>query len=369
MKVWVLPLMPLEERYTEQWYRWFKETLERRGFDYEYIDGERKYEYVKEGPFLDPTDSSLWTFSQIRQVISRWNEVKEGDTFLIFDIEFPGHYEVFRFLSKLTKKGVRLVGHLHACTVTREDFITNVPWYRHYEYAWLNTYDYITVASHYFKSRIVETLNLPPLLAQKIVVTGNPWKSSEVADLRREWKDKDNLILYPNRFDWEKRPNIFLDIAHILRRKFPDWDIAVSTSRSHLRSNRQWLLEYLDICRKEGVIDEVYVVRKRQYYEILSRSKFIISTTIEENFGYCNIEAMTLNTIPIAPNDFAHPEVIGVKECLYDDYGEIPDRISYLDKADKNQIFAKFQERVSHYDKSIDRILDLLQPPTIKSTR
>ena len=67
---------------------------------------------------------------------------------------------------------------------------------------------------------------------------------------------------------------------------------------------------------------------KSEYYAHLANSKLMVSTTIEENFGYCILEAISLNTPVLIPNNYSHPELLSdvkdksfmMYEINWDDY-------------------------------------------------
>ncbi len=87
-----------------------------------------------------------------------------------------------------------------------------------------------------------------------------------------------------------------------------DFRVYITTSRKKFRSNQEWLIEKLHSANFEYQIFDG--LSKEQYYQLLSKSKIFVSTTIEENFGYCLLEAMTLGCTPVVPNNFSHPEIL-----------------------------------------------------------
>jgi hypothetical protein len=86
----------------------------------------------------------------------------------------------------------------------------------------------------------------------------------------------------------------------------------------------------------------------------------MISTTIEENFGYTALESMTFNTIPICPNKFSYPEVIGNTSTLYNSYEEL---IKIVDKVlnTKQYTNISYENRVKFYDNSVKRMIKCME--------
>jgi hypothetical protein len=58
---------------------------------------------------------------------------------------------------------------------------------------------------------------------------------------------------------------------------------------------------------------------RRAFYEVLGRSQVVVSTAIEENFGYAMVEAMTMGALVLMPNDYSYPELVqGNRAFLYE---------------------------------------------------
>jgi glycosyltransferase involved in cell wall biosynthesis len=43
---------------------------------------------------------------------------------------------------------------------------------------------------------------------------------------------------------------------------------------------------------------------------LVQKSSLVFSSTTEENFGYCVVEALALGTQVLVPNDYSHPEIL-----------------------------------------------------------
>ena len=339
VKIYDFYLEPLNERYTEQWSRWFPEEFKKAGFEYERVEGMPLTSVIIKGAFLDVNSTIHWKATQISNIALKFfgNEIKDGDIFFVPDMWFP--IEMLGYLANLNKVRVKIFAFLHAGSYTFEDFaIPMSEWAKYQEVAWAKLVDKIFVGTKYHKEsfmqrRVVPYMTKPDAfdVYQKIVVTGNPFSTKEIFDLVGEMPDKEKIILFPNRFDYEKRPNIFLDIAQIIKKKYPDWKIIVSTSRPTFRSCHPWLEKYAKTLEEQGVIEIRAGISKADYYKLLAKSRITISTTIEENFGYCIVEALSLNTIPLCPNDYSHPELLkGREEYLYSDYDDLLAKIERI---------------------------------------
>ena len=58
-------------------------------------------------------------------------------------------------------------------------------------------------------------------------------------------------------------------------------------------------------------------LQKEEFYELVGKSKVMVSFALQENFGYSMLEAAYLGCTPIVPNRLVYPEMYS-KDCLYD---------------------------------------------------
>lgn len=334
-----VPIEPLTERYTESWYRNFPRSLRvmaRPNTKVVTIDGEPLIaDEVKVGTFLDINSTVHYKCTQLAAIASLFQEgkVQSGDCFFFGDVEFWG-IESVRLMAQMNNVSVRLTGFLHAASYTIEDaFAVAEPYQKYTEVGWLAALDEVFVGSQYHKNAVVER-RLKPLgredLANRICVTGNPFFSEDYA-LKSPVSKQKKLIL-PNRFDWEKRPNLSLQLAYLAKKEIPDLEVVVTTSRKTFRSNRQWLTDLARGMEKDGIITIKEGLSKAEYHEELASSKVMLSTSIEENFGYCIAEALWYNTYPLLPRSVgSHSEMVKEDSSfLYDSEDEVVNKIKHL---------------------------------------
>jgi glycosyltransferase involved in cell wall biosynthesis len=298
---------------------------------------------VETGTFLDINSTIHYKNSQM-MVISKMfhnKEIRDGDVFFFADLEFWG-LESLRLMAAMNKVNIKICGFLHAGSYTIEDaFAVASPYQRYTEVGWVACCDAVFVGSHYHADSVI-TRRLKAIapdskedggpddwmgLANKVLVTGNPVFASDYKEF--PYNKKYQLIL-PNRFDWEKRPNIALDIAVVLKQRNPGLEILVTTSRPEFRSNKKWLVDYARTLESAGIIKILSGLSKDEYHRHLSESRVMLTTSIEENFGYCIAEALFYNTPVVAANKFSHPELLGNNRMLYNDEDEIIEKVEWF---------------------------------------
>ena len=358
MTLWLVQLQPLTERYTEQWARWLPAGFKKAGFDVQVIDGNPLTTTIEKGAFLDINGAHYYTFTQLQKITKLFYEdkIKGDDIFFFADIEFPGHIEAVRYMAELQNIPVKIYGFLHACSITKEDVVEKLaPWLKYYELAWIKVCDGVFVGSQFFKDRLIEERIKPFApkneqmeLSEKIIVTGNPWNASEVLGMVNPLPKKENIVIFPHRWDFDKRPNIFLNLTYYYKKRFPDWKFIVTTSRPHFRSTSPWLEELALKAVEDGVIEIKDGLTKTEYYEWMAKAKIMVSTTVFESWGYITTEAITFGTYPLVPNNFSYQTIMS-KENLYSDYDELFDKLGKLMKEDnctpyRNDWYMKYAE-------------------------
>ena len=324
-----VPLEVLPERYTEQWSQWLPREFGRLGFDYKEIPGESITSEVETGKVLDASGTMYFKFSQLQRIASLFkkNLIKNNDSFFIDDIQFPGIWAI-KYMAELYNVKVKIYGFLHASSYTKEDFAEPMtPFLKSVERSWLFTYDKIFVGSQYHKDTFIKKRFQHAYKKEarnKLVVTGAPWNvwtAQSIAYRSPAYsKCKKHRVIFPNRFDIEKRPNVFLMLADYVYNvlEIKDLEFLIVTSRKTLTKDKN-LQKMLDKAVKK--IPSITVktnLKKHEYYAYLAESKLMVSTTIEENFGYCVIEALSLNIPVLVPDKYSHPELLcEVKDKYY----------------------------------------------------
>lgn len=341
--LYVLPLEPLEERYTEQWYRWFAEDCEELGIDYTYIDGlQLGNGTVEVGTVLDAASTCHWKAIQLSKVCRLFKDRKivDGDKFFTMDMWMPG-LEAIPYMATLYGLDVKLYAFLHAGSYTEEDFAAPMHmWAKHFERGWYCACSKIFVGSYYHKYKF-RNRRLPGCTGNDIVVTGNPIKYKEMPEINLA--QRENIIIFTHRWDKEKRPDRFVRVMRALWELRQDFQVAITTSRPTFRSNDPSLLHVLNNVKFPYEIK--VALSKQDYYNELNKAKVFVSTTVEENFGYCLVEALAMGVTPVVTAGLSHTEIVGeeftwesindcVMRCCYYLDAPIPPMklVTYVDK-------------------------------------
>ncbi len=370
--VWYVPIEPLAERYSESWYRNIPPYLSVLDAStcVEIVDGEPLSDTVGVGTFLDINSTIAYKNSQMRKIAIAFHggRVKNGDVFFFGDIEFWG-LESLRLMADLNKIKVYIFGFLHAASYTNEDaFSIAAPYQQYTEVGWLKACDAVFVGSQYHKNAVIERRlsRVPDILRieSKIHATGNPLFMSDYFPLGRHLlkNEKKHQLVITNRFDWEKRPNLSLDFAYMLKKRDPTLNIVITTSRKTLKSNKMWLEEYARQLAKDGIVTIKEGLSKQEYHEVLMESKVMLTNSIEENFGYCIVEACLFDCAPLAKNAYSHPELLNSNpRLLFDDEDEILDKAQALLYTRVPSVYSMGADYFSSMQRIIERMREYIR--------
>lgn len=272
--IYYLPLEHLEMRYTTHLDRDIREYLIANQINHFVVEPEKVSE-INNGSFLDSGTTIMTKSKQINYLASLYRDDKINNNDIIFttDLWFPG-IESIAYLNYFYKKQVKIRGIIHAGSFTDTDFVRDMErWAKYFEDIVFDISDKIFVASKFiaediYKKRIIDS--------NKLIVSGLPLDFNELNKYKSN-KSKENIIVFNGRNVDEKQPWLFQELI----RTYPDYTF-VNTHKLNLP--------------------------KKEYYELLSKSKVIVSFALQENFGYGIQEAVYLGCVPIVPNRLVYKE-------------------------------------------------------------
>lgn len=306
MVIWHFPVLPVKNRYPEEWFHQFPEEYEKhKSLEYVSVlpDDDHLFSVPFEkghGPadmFTDFNASIRWELGQIRNFMNQYRDkIRPKDVVFFCDIDFPGFVAPFAHLIKTQLPDVKIYGYLHAGSYCKDDLFCNTPGKLQTEIAYLATFDGVFVGSEYHKNKFCGLIPRSPgesqtLLADKVHVVGAPFYKSQLRGV--EGKRYDNRkfdVIYPSRIDLQKKADTFLGLVN----RFPDIKFVCTHNPGICPPN----LEYQHPEGREG------------YYKLLADSRTCLSLAKEETFGYIALEAMAVGTVPIGPANYSYPEIL-----------------------------------------------------------
>lgn len=293
-RIILLPIEPLEERYSEQWRRWFEEGLFNSNCDFKIIDCLPLSDKIKDGSFLDVCGTNHYKFSQLQELckMAYFEKINDNDVIFLMDAWFPG-LEALSYIRDGLGLKFKIVGCLFAGTWDPYDFLTQKGmgyWAKDLEESWFRIVDKFFLATEFHKKLILQSRDVDP---KKLIVTGHPmFYEREPVNFYK----KEDLVVFPHRLDPEKNPHMFNSLGSEIK-------------------------TYKFVKTKE------VTKNKSEYYDLLDRAKISVSFADQETFGFAMIESLFANCLPLVPDKLAYSELY--LSCFK--YGDMRDFIMSLE--------------------------------------
>lgn len=362
-----VPIEPLAERYTQQWYEFMPKYFAEH-FNVTVIDGVPLTNTVEVGTFLDINSTVHYKNSQLMALARLFHEgkIKPGTRFFFGDLEFWG-IESVRLMAQMNNIPVYLSAFLHAASYTAGDaFAIAASYQRFTEVGWYKAMDAVFVGSPYsrdaFKSRrlkgaTVDISRQPGSTDDRIIVTGNPMFAEAYESFPGVTKKKQ--VVLTNRFDPEKNPIETLRLFQQAHEAHPDWKFVVTTGRKQLTQSpalREHLAAILEVFPEL----EIRVgLTKSEYHKTLAESLVMVSHSPEESFGYCAAEAAHYNCQPLLLRRASHPYLVDKSNANLFEYNL--EALPKLEKLMADPVSTQsFSDRF--FTKSMQKIISTLLP-------
>ena len=374
-KLFYLGLESYESRYTLQLQEWNERVFKLRNVDYEIIRGVDldDSKAIVTGSVLDAHGRSYYSLAQTMNLVQMMKngEVTSDDVIFYEDMFTPG-MECLPYIMDQSPPQYRPKVYVRclAQTVDPDDFLVRegmLGWMRNYEEMLDKFVSGILVASEEF----VAHLRIAGFKAP-IYVTGLPYGKEEVESrvpVRKPLKERTKRVAFASRWDDEKQPHFYMDLAERYYTQDPDVEFAIFCGHPELKSNRQ---EYVDralaLQDSDTANFKVYTgLKKNDYYNLLADSTVLFNCALQDWVSNTISEADTMGCLTLFPAYRSFPEVFANNgNHLYVPW-------SVADASTKLHImmdYASFGDVDSHYNigkmsdyqnGTIDRTLDVFQ--------
>ena len=297
MTVYLVPIEPIDTRYTRQWYDLLPAQLSKLGVDVVTIDGQEVPPRPTPGAFLDFAATNIYKSSQLMKIADLFAEgkVKNGDYFLYTDAWNPSVIQL-KYMAELLGIKIKIGGLWHAGSYDPQDFlgrlIGDALWVRNSESAMFHCYDHNFFATEFhLKMFINELFDEDDIDKWKEYYPGTlivGWPMEYLTDILAPFAniEKKNKIIFPHRIAPEKQLEIFKDLAN----EMPEY---------------------------EWFIAQEHSLTKDEYHTHLAESKIAFSANLQETLGISMYEAALVGTLPLVPNRLSYGE-------MWDENGRYP---------------------------------------------
>lgn len=297
--IWWLPLEPLEQRYTAQMDRWVQDALVRSSKAFKVVYGDKGYDKIKNGQWLDTVGTAAWKYSQLSRMVEhiRKGEVSQDDVILCGDVWFPG-IEGIKQISELMGLRLRFAGWHYAGCFDHFDLLANTltRWGPKYELSLVEgVYDAIAFGGRFHMNFVLRHA----CASWQSMPCGLVWNHEEVAAFANDGR-KRREVVFNHRWANEKRWQEFCFLSRMMGKK-TGYDFIFSTSGNEPPQ------EIINACGMNGIKIAVHK-SKDDYYGWLANAAIVWSGADQETFGYSFMEAVALGCRVVAPNRAAYPD-------------------------------------------------------------
>ena len=363
-KLFYMGLEPYEGRYTLQLEEWSRRTFNRRGLDWVSVPGTTidNTKSIQVGQVLDAHGRSYFAMSQMMNLVQmmRNGEVTGEDAIFFEDMFQPGMESLPYIMDQIPandrpKVWIRCL----AQAVDPDDFVHvwgMAKWMSLYE-EMCNEFVTGVLASN---EEMVAHMKIANWKAPIYNVSGLAFDKTEV-QLRvgdiKPWAERENRVVFAARFDQEKQPDFYMDLAE--KFEFMPTKFAI-VQGGPLRSNNQKYVDRARALAERGVLEIYENQQKNDYYNILNDSRVMFNCALQDWTSNTVSEADALGCNVLFPAYRSFPEIFANDhERMYVPWS-IVDAFNKIDPLLKNQHrdIGKISDWTSA---TIDRYIDIMQ--------
>lgn len=325
------------------------------------------------GVAVDIGIRTWWGFRQIAILIEM---LESGDlnyvtdTIYFEDFWTPG-FEMMPYAMDILEKPVPMYAFCHAQSVDPYDFTYPMRWWmRDLEKGWAKYLQGIFVAAPELKEMLQDASISPQ---RGISAVGTVFDSSVLKDKFSVPRPgpRQKMVIFSSRWDTEKCPDFFMDLAVAVDKEKDDVVFAVCSGRE-LCSNDPDLVKRARRLQDDGTLLIFEDLDKSAYYSMLSNAMVQFNCADQDFVSYTLLEAATFGCTPLYPNYLTfpaalhrHPRLLYEKGNLMDAKSKLYDLLNVLEgpgSPDLGWIYRK-------YERSVNRMLRMMgfDVPEVKS--
>lgn len=286
-RIHLVPIEPLAERYSAQWYDWWRRELVLLGHEVNVIDGQRlnRQHDIKKGEFLDAYDTNYYKASQAMALAKEFHyeNVHHDDVILFLDAWNPAVLQA-AYMRDISGIKCKLAGLWHAGTYDPHDFLSRTPiswWGSSFEDSVSSALDH-----NFFATKFSMQLFKDDHIDDNCHITGFPLYAIDWQQHSQPWVQRPMRVVFPHRLAQEKQPEQFDKLREVFEAYYPDFAPHVEWVKSK------------DVCKT-----------KHEYYRLLGSSRVAFSSALQETWGIAMLEAASLGCHIVAPNRLSYSEI------------------------------------------------------------
>ena len=361
-------LEPYKTRYTLQLQEWNERVFKRRGINYEIVPGETLSDdqAIVTGQVLDAHGRTYFGMSQLMNLVKKMKagEVTSDDIVYFEDMFQPGIESLPYIINQVdASMRPRIAVRCLAQTIDPDDFVHVWGMQK-----WMSTYEKmvdqfadIMLAS---SEEMVMHMKVAGWESPIYNISGLAFGKDEVRERisgpLKPFAERRMRVGFAARWDMEKQPGFFMDLAERYNSYFPGKVEFAIFSGSKLKSNNDSYMARTRDLHEKGIISIYEDLDKNQYYELLNDTRVLFNCALQDWVSNTVSEADTLGCNVLYPAYRSFPETFANDHTrLYVPWA-IHDAVNKLDVLLRNP--HPNTGKISTWtDGTIDRICDILE--------
>jgi glycosyltransferase involved in cell wall biosynthesis len=313
-KLYYMGLEPYKARYTLQLQDWNTAVFDKRGIDYVVVPGETlsNDQAIVTGQVLDAHGRTYFGMSQLMNLIRmmKAGELNNEDVIYFEDMFQPGIESLPYILKQIDPIfRPRIYVRCLAQSIDPDDFV-HVWGMQHF----MAAYEYMVDS---FVDGILAT-NEEMVMHMKIAGWGAPiynisglaFGKAEVqsrVDSIKPFNDRKFRVVFSARWDQEKQPDFYMDLAERVKEKSPLIEFCVC-SGSKLKSNNDSYMARTRDLQDRGILTIYEDLEKNDYYNIVNDSRVVFNCALQDWVSNTVSEADSLGCNVLYPAYRSFPE-------------------------------------------------------------
>lgn len=367
-KLIIMGLERYNSRYTLQLAQWCESTLQRRGVDYQFVDGATldNSEAIVTGQVLDAHGRSYYSLTQMAELVKlmRKGEINDEDVIFFEDMFTPGIESLPYIMDQIpARMRPKIFVRCLAQTIDPDDFVH--VWNMS---GWMSLYE--KMCNHFVSvlatnEEMVAHMKVAGWTAPIYNISGLTFGKSEVqgriggADSVQPFDQRSMRVGFSARWDAEKNPHFFMDLIEKVKNKRPDIEFALY-SGGNLRSNDFSALARARSMQAQNLLIIYENLPKNTYYQLLNDTRVLFNCALQDWVSNTVSEADALGSNVLYPAYRSFPETFANDHTrLY---------VPWSIEDAENKLYSLLESphprmgQISDWnDKTMDRIVDIMQ--------
>ena len=315
MKIFYMGLEPYEGRYTLQLTDWTEQAYKKRKIDYVIVPGTTidDSKSIVTGQVLDAHGRSFFAMSQMMNLVQmmKAGEITSSDIIFFEDMFQPGIEALPYILQQSPEKyKPKIFLRCLAQSIDPDDFVHvwgMSKWMSLYEEL-CNEIPNVTILAS--NEEMVANMRIANWKAPIYNISGLSFGKEEVQSRveQKPFVERKQRVVFGARWDQEKQPQFFMDLAQAYKKKHSDTEFAIC-SGGPLRSNHAFYVDEARHLADKGIITINENLKKNDYYNILADSRVLFNCALQDWTSNTVSEADSLGCNVLFPAYRSFPEV------------------------------------------------------------